>query len=397
MSSLRSTLRTVQASIRESGGLWTASLILDRLLPAGVLGLWRDVVVAPETLGAQVTALLRAWGMSVDHAAITTQHVLYADLRGIDSHGCSMLLAYHRGRQEGWLTMTPAIAVVRESESTALVDGGGGLGHVPADLAMQLAITKARASGVAAVAVRRSGHFGAAGAYARMAAAAGLIGIATTNTREPAVVPTRGTQARLGTNPIAIAAPAGRNPPFVLDMATSTASLGRLTMAWRRGRRIPEGWALDARGRPETSGRRGALGRRLTPLGATEELGSYKGYGLATAVEILSAALVGAPPFGHDAGESRVGHFLLAIDPERFRDGGAFGADLDALLDSLRACPPVRRARPVLVAGDPEHQTCAERRRRGIPLSRSVVEDIRTVVRAAGVPFLLDGPAGARS
>jgi len=388
---LRSAFHKLQATVRDSGPLWTASLIADRLLPVGILGLWRDVIVAPETLARQVATLLRAWGMSADHTAITVEHVLYADLHGIDSHGCSMLLRYHRDIADGSVTMTPTIAVVRESDTTALVDGGGGLGHVPADTAMKLAITRCRSAGLGAVAVRRSGHFGAAGAYASMAAEAGFIGIATTNTREPAVVPTSGTEARLGTNPIAFAAPAARNPPFVLDMATSTASLGKLTMAWRKGRSIPVGWALDRRGRPVTSGRLGALGRRLTPLGSSEELGSHKGYGLATAVEILSAVLAGRVSGGAADG---VGHFFLAIDPARFRDAGAFGADLDALLDSLRACAPVDPRCPVLVAGDPERAAYAERRRTGIPLSRSVVEDIRGIARAAGVPFLLD-PSGA--
>jgi LDH2 family malate/lactate/ureidoglycolate dehydrogenase len=219
-----------------------------------------------------------------------------------------------------------------------------------------------------------------------MAAQAGFIGIATTNTRDPAVVPTFGREAMLGTNPIAFAAPAARNRPFLLDMATSTASVGKLTMAWRKGRSIPVGWALNPAGRPVTSGRLAAKHRRLTPLGSNREMGSHKGYGLATAVEILSSVLPGL----RSGGSAGVGHFFLAIDPRRFRDEGGFEADLDALIESLRACTPTDASRAVLVAGDPEYAAYAERRRSGIPLSRSVIEDIRSVARASGVPFVLD-------
>jgi LDH2 family malate/lactate/ureidoglycolate dehydrogenase len=368
---------------KESGFLWTATLVLDRVAPLGVLGWWPDRRVAAGVLARQVDSILRAWGMSEAHAAITVDHVLYADLHGIDSHGCGMLLHYRRELDAGVLTMTPSVSVVRETTATALVDGGGGLGHVPADLAMTLAIEKCRSSGVAAVAVRNSGHFGAAGAYVAMAARAGLLGLATTNTRVAAVVPTFATTARLGTNPIAFAAPAARNPPFLLDMATSTASLGALAMAWRKGRAIPRGWALDERGDPQTSARRGVEDRRLTPLGSSREMGSHKGYGLAAAVEILSAVLPGS---------ATIGHFFLAIDPGRFRDAGEFQAELDGLIDSLHACPRVHESQPVLVAGDPERQAFEERQRDGIPISRGVVEDIRGIAAACGAPFLLDAP-----
>ena len=383
--------RIVQ-TIRDSGLLWTASLVLDRLLPIGVLGWWRDRRIPAEILTRQIGAILHAWGMSEEHAAITVEHVLYADLHGIDSHGCAMLLHYRREFDAGVLTMTPAIAVVQETATTALLDGGGGLGHVPAAMAMSLAIAKCRDAGVAAVGVKNSGHFGAAGAYASMAAEAGLLGFATTNTRVPAVVPTFATEARLGTNPIAFAASAARNPPFLLDMATSTASLGTLTTAWRKGRSIPSGWALDDLGAPLTSARRGALGRRLTPLGSNREMGSHKGYGLATVMEILSSVLTGSRRAANGT-PGGIGHFFLAVDPQRFRAGNEFAADLDVLVDSLRGCTRVDESQPVLVAGDPERAAFEERRRLGVPLSRSVVEDVRAIARACGAPFLLDGNA----
>lgn len=376
--------------LRASGLLWTASLVLDRLLPFGVLGLWPERRVAAEALAAQLEAIFAAWGMPPEHRTITVPHVLYADLRGIDSHGCSMVLHYHRSLAAGTLAIAPAVAVVRETATTALVDGGGGLGHVPADTAMKLAIAKCREAGVGVAAVRNSGHFGAAGTYVSMAAEAGYLALATTNTERPAVVPTFGAEARLGTNPIAVAAPATRSRPFLLDMATSTAALGRLTTAWRKGRPIPRGWAVDERGRPVTSGRVAARQRRLTPLGATPELGSHKGYGLAAAVEILSAVLPGARAGLTAVHGTGVGHFFLVLDPARFRDQGSFGDDLDDLLDSLRGCPPADPRHPVLVAGDPEHAAYEERLRLGIPLSRGLLEDLRAVARASAVEFTLD-------
>jgi LDH2 family malate/lactate/ureidoglycolate dehydrogenase len=370
-------VRRIVETTRISGPLWTASLILDRALPLGVLGMWPDLRVEPGALRRQLEAVFGAWGMPAEAAAETAAHVLFADLHGIDSHGCAMLLSYHRRLHAGRLDPRAAVEVVRDGPSTALVDGGGGLGHVPAATAMRLAIEKARASGVAAVAVRNSGHFGAAGAYASMAAEAGLIGVVTTNVLEPAVVPTFGREAKLGTNPVCVAAPARRNRPFLLDMATSAASLGQAVVAWRKGRAIPTGWAIDANGRPLTNGRAAAEGRRLLPLGSTRAMGGHKGYGLAAAVEILSHVLSG--------GET-VGHFTLALDPEAFAEG--FGGRMDAFLDDLRATRPLGDE-AVRIPGDPERAAAAERSERGIPLARAVVEDIRGVARAAGAEFVL--------
>lgn len=382
MTRLASSIAQFRQTARDSGLAWALSLAVDRILPAGVLRLWGDRVVSAPQLGKQLEAILRAWGMPDEHVQTTAEHLLWADLRGIDSHGSAMMLHYHRELIAGLLKTSPTVEVVRQGDATALIDGGGGLGHVPARLAMQLAITKCGDSGLAAVAVRNSGHYGAAGIYAAMAADAGFIGLATTSTRRPAVVPTRAAAARLGTNPLAFAAPAARNPAFLLDMATSTASLGKLTTAWRKGRSLPAGWAIDAKGNAVTDGRVAAEQRRLTPLGSSEEMGGHKGYGLATLVQILSSSLPG--------GDGPVGHFLLAIDPRRFRADGEFEADVDGLIDSLRSTPALDPAKPVLVAGDPEQAAYAQRSRDGIPLSRSTLEDLRQVARASGVAFGLD-------
>ncbi len=382
---------------RESGTLWAMGRVLDRFAPVPALRLrWKDRVVAPDRLRAQLRDILCAWGMSEERAETTAGLMLYADVRGIDSHGSGMMFSYHRLHAAGRLNPAPEIRVVRESPTTALLDGDGGLGHVPGQRAMSLAVEKCRGAGIGAVAVRNSGHFGAAGAYAAMASEAGFIGLATTSTREPFVVPTFGAESMLGTNPIAFAAPGRRNPGFLLDMATSTVALGKLTTAWRRGRRAPSGWALDPQGRSDRDPWRALSRRRLTPLGATPELGSHKGYGLGTMVEILSTVLSGdvyarTRDIGREGqAERTAAHFFLALDPAAFREDGGFARDLDDLLDALRGTRPLDPKRPVLVAGDPERAAQSEFSASGIPMARAVFEDLRAVARASGVAFVLD-------
>jgi LDH2 family malate/lactate/ureidoglycolate dehydrogenase len=260
---------------------------------------------------------------------------------------------------------------------------------------MNLACDKAAAIGVSVAAVRNSHHYGAAGAYAALASDRGLIGIAMTAVARPNVVPLYGADAMFGTNPIAFAAPAARNPPFLLDMATSTAALGKLTIASRVGKPIPEGWALDSDGRTLTDPDVALVHRWLTPLGATRPMGGHKGYGLAMMVEVLCTTLAGAQ-YGAlreqrdpDAARHDVGHFFLAIDPDAFREEGAFEADLDDMIDALRATRPVDPAEPVQVAGDPEVKARAERSARGIPLSARLARELRDIAHAAGADYLL--------
>jgi LDH2 family malate/lactate/ureidoglycolate dehydrogenase len=374
---------------RDSGLLWASTRALDRVVPIGAR-LWPSRLVSATLLSDQVERVLGAWGFSDEHSRITVERMLYADLHGIDSHGCSKLHFYDELRAAGRLNPNPAIEIVRSGEATVLIDGGGGLGHVPASLAMDEAIERALGSGVAVASVRNSGHFGAAGAYAAMAAKRGLIGVAATSTPTRTVVPTFGREPMVGSNALAVAAPAKRNPPFLLDMATSTVSLGRLAERWRTGRRIPRGWALDDRGRSVSSGRAAMRHRRLVPLGGDASTSGYKGYGLGLVVEILSALLPGVE-LARSSDEGRaVGHFLLAIDPAAFRERSALAEELDGLIDSLHAGARATPDQGVLVPGDPEEEVYAERRARGIPLSRGVFEDIRAVAISAGVSFVLD-------
>jgi LDH2 family malate/lactate/ureidoglycolate dehydrogenase len=174
-------------------------------------------------------------------------------------------------------------------------------------------------------------------------------------------------------------------------MATSTIPLGKLMTSWRKGHSLPGGWALDENGRSVTDARRAYQYRRLTPLGSTREMGGHKGYGLAAMVEILSALLAFNPAIHASWKERRgIGHFFLALDPHQFRAEGAFEADVDAMLDSLRSSDRLNPEQPILVAGDPERAAYEEHCRHGIQIPRSVIEDMRLVCRASGAPFLMD-------
>lgn len=370
----------------ESGPAWALALAAERLGFPAAQRLWSPKRVDADLLRRQLAAILEAWSMTSENATLCAEHIVYADLRAIDSHGAAMMPFYHRRYESGRLSPNPDIRVVQEDSATALVDGGGGLGHLAGDFAIRVAIAKAQEAGVAAVGVRNSWHFGAAGVYASRAAENGLIAMVTTTTPTPSVIPTGGRDPRLGTNPIAFVAPGQQGKAFALDMATSTVSRGKLLDRWRRGRGIPSLWAIDTNGRPVSNGRRAFEDRRLTPLGASPEGSSHKGYGLALMVEILSGLLTSADG---ENGEG-VGHFLLALDPGRFRADGTFGAALDELLTSLRSSPTIAPDATVQVAGDPERAALDERRRHGIPLSPHVYEDLRHLTKVADTPFLLE-------
>lgn len=358
--------------------------------------------VPADALARQVEAILLAWGMEAEPARVTVARLIEADLRGIDSHGIAMLRYYEEFRQAGHLVFKPAIRVVRETAVTALMDAGGGLGHYPSTLATDMVIAKARAAGVAVVAVRNSNHNGAAGVYAQRMAEAGLVGMSGTNVHRASIVPTFGAEAMFGTNPIAFAAPTRRNRPFVLDMATSTAAIGKFRLAQMHDKSVPEGWAVDETGAPLTDPSRALLLRLLTPLGGTRDQGSHKGYGLAAMIEILSAVLPGAtatPLRNREQGPTRptpnadnrldVGHFFAAVDPKAFREPGEFEADMDDMIDALRASKRANTSQPVLVAGDPEVAAVEERRRDGIPVPAPLMDMLRGLARTAQAPFTL--------
>ncbi|HUK07357.1 MAG TPA: Ldh family oxidoreductase [Stellaceae bacterium] len=358
--------------------------------------------VSAERVRQQIESVLTAWGMAPELVRTTAEVMVETDLAGVDSHGVSMLMDYDQSRIKGKLNLNANPHVVRESAVTALIDADAGLGHPAAVKGMDLAIDKALAMGVGIVSVFNSHHFGAAGYYAAMAPKRGVIGMVTSATRSIAVVPTRAAVPVLGTNPIAFAAPTRRNPPFRLDMATSTVAVNKIKVYQLNDKPIPAGWVLDGDGDPVTDPDRAMNYLRnrpeggLTPVGGTADMSSHKGYGLAMMVHILGGALSGAAfsPIRNRTQRPQdpdnLGHFLLAIDPKAFRPEGAFEDDLDAAIDVLHATSPADPELPVLVAGDPERITREKRIKDGIPIPPKLAESLRTVCERAGVEFLLD-------
>ena len=356
--------------------------------------------IAVEQVQRQVVEILSAWGMPEDLVETTADAIVYADVVGVDSHGLSMLMLYEDVWKAGRMRVEARPKIVRETATTALVDAAAGFGHPAGVLAMQLAIDKASSGGIGAVTVFNSHHFGAAGYYAALAPERGLIGFVTTSTRSPQVLPTRAAMPALGTNPIAFAAPARRNRPFLLDMSTSTVAANKVKVYDFHQKRLPPGWVLDEHGQSVTDPalameyvfKRDVGG--ITALGGTAEMGSHKGYGLSAMVQILSAALSGGsfPAVSLKTQKAsdpeNVGHFCLAIDPKAFRPEGGFEDDVDALIDVLHQTPPTNPAMPVLVPGDPEAMTREQRLRDGIPIPQTLSNKIRAICERCGAPFL---------
>jgi LDH2 family malate/lactate/ureidoglycolate dehydrogenase len=357
--------------------------------------------VPAEKIRGQILALLDAWGMEKDLAQVTAEVMVETDLAGVDSHGVSMLMDYESLKAKGKLNLKARPKVVKDGPVTALIDAGDGLGHPAAVMAMNLAVTKASSFGAGIVTVRNSNHFGAAGYYADLAAKAGMVGMVTSATRTIAVVPTRGKAPMLGTNPIALSAPAKRNAPFHLDMATASAANNKIKVYGFHKKPLPAGWVLDDAGKPVTDAdeamkivyetKKGGQ----TPLGGTPEMASHKGYGLALLVHILGGTLPGATfspirvKTQKPSDPDRTGHFCMAIDPKAFRPDGEFEADLDAVIDELHAAPAIDPARPVLVPGDPEIESRMRRLREGIPMPETLMAKLKDVCARSSVPFLL--------
>ena len=350
----------------------------------------------------QIVSILGSWGMDPELVRITAEVMVETDLAGVDSHGVSMLMDYENSKSKGKLNPKANPRIVRESSVTALVDADAGLGHPAAVMGMKIAIAKAKAMGVGVVSVFNSHHFGATGYYAALASKEGLVGMVTSATRSIAMVPTRAAVPVLGTNPIAFAAPARRNRPFLLDMATSSVANNKIKVYELNGKRLPPGWVLDGQGEPVTDPaaalriiyeKKGEGGQ--TPLGGTAEMSSHKGYGLALMVHILGGTLSGASfspirvKTQKPSDPDRLGHFFLAIDPKAFRPDGAFEEDLDAVIDVLHGTAPVDPAQPVLVPGDPEAAARERRLRDGIPLPASLLEKLRAICERSGVEFIL--------
>jgi LDH2 family malate/lactate/ureidoglycolate dehydrogenase len=358
----------------------------------------KSVKVQYEKLERFVSLVFQRLGMPVADAAIAARVLVMADLRGVDSHGVIRLSPdkwYVKAIRDGIVNPNPRIRIVNETPASALIEGDGGMGMVVGQRAVELAIEKARRVGVGVVAARNSRHFGMAAYYAMLALPHDMIGISMTNAGRQ-VVPTFGQEAKYGTNPLCLAAPTREEPPFVLDMATTTAAAGKLEVAAQRGNPIPLGWALDEKSAPTADPRVAQQARKLLPLGSSRDGGSHKGYGLAIMVEILCGALTGSLACLTPPVTGIRGHFFGAIDISRFRPVEEFKQELDTLLRDLKSTTPERGQRRVYAAGEIEHETALERSANGIPLHLSILERLRELSRQLEVPYDLESSVPER-
>jgi L-2-hydroxycarboxylate dehydrogenase (NAD+) len=355
-----------------------------------------EQVYAYERLLNFTRGIFSAIGCSEQDATTAAVALLSADLRGIDSHGVARLTGYVRLWEAKRANTKPAIRIIHETPSTAVVDGGGGLGLVVAPYAMQVAIEKAEKVGTGWVSVQHSNHFGIAGYHAMKAVERDMIGIAMTNA-SALVAPTFSIERLLGTNPICVAVPAGTEPPFVADLATTTAANGKLEILQRKNEHAPEGWIQDKDGNPSTNPHELKSGGALLPLGGDREHGSHKGYALGAVVDIFSAILSGAnygtwvPPFPAyipmpaDMPGKGVGHFFGAMRIDAFRPAADFKKHMDQWIRRFRSAKTVEGQEQVLIPGDPEREMESDRLRRGIPLLHSVSDDLEYLGKRFGV------------
>ncbi len=345
--------------------------------------------VAFDTMEQFMVDAFKEVGIPEEDAKICADVLITSDKRGIDSHGVGRFKPFYVDRiKEGIINPVTNIKVVKESPTTAVLDGQNGMGHVIGKRAMELAIEKATNYGMGMVAVRNSNHYGIAGYYSMMAIQKGMIGITGTNAR-PSIAPTFGVENMLGTNPLTFGMPTDEEFPFVLDSATSIAQRGKIEVYGREGKPLPEGWVIgeDGTARTDTEQVLKDLvtgGAALAPLGGIgEELGGYKGYGYATVVEILSAALQGGAFLkdltGLDNGKKvpyHIGHFFIAIDVEAFTELDAFKKTTGDILRELRASKLAPGQERIYTAGEKEYIAWQYRKDKGVPLNEAIQRDI---------------------
>jgi len=331
--------------------------------------------------------------ISAKDARTAADILLEADLRGVDSHGIIRLDTYYGTRlRKGLIDPHAPLTVVRETGTTLALDGGHGLGQIVAHNAMARCIEKARQSSIAMTTVRNSNHYGIAGYYAMMALPHDMIGISLTNS-QPLIAPSHSRVALLGTNPIAVAVPAGGERPYVLDMATSIVPIGRITVYQKAEKKVPAGWGIDPQGRVTEDPNQILNGGALLPLGGTDEMRGYKGYGLSLLVDLLSGLLSGAA-FGGHVGQSsnapaNVGHFFAAMRIDLFRSAEEFKSDMDTYLREIKSAPLAAGEERILIHGEKEFEKRAINEKNGVPLMQPVVKMLEDAARDAAIPYTL--------
>ncbi len=361
----------------------------------------KEAIVQTESLTDFCVQVFQKLGMPEEDARITTDVLVAANLRGIDSHGVARLRRYVNGIRDGMMSVDPEVEVVVETPVTATVDAGGGLGQPVSYRAMETAIQKAVDYGAGFVTVRNSNHYGIAGYYAMMSLEHDCIGMSMTNAAVLAV-PTFGRDSMLGTNPIAVAAPANKERPFVMDMATTTVPRGKLEVYNRLEKPLPMGWATDETGTPTDDAGRvlenfiDRAGGGLLPLGgAGELLGGHKGYGLMMWVDIFCAILSGASyanlvypktPEGKPL-PSDIGHFFGAWRVDAFRPVDEFKAAMDDLQQRIKDTPKAEGESRIYIHGEKEYEEAEVRSRDGIPLNPKVAADLKAIGEEVGVKY----------
>ena len=352
----------------------------------------KSYIYKPEDLFDFMVRFFVKLGVPQDRAEVTAEILQSADLRGVNSHGMIRLHTYYGSRlQKGLIDPHAEPEIIRESIASLALDGKNGLGQVNAKIAMEMCIEKAQNSGIAMVTVKNSNHYGIAGYYAMMALEHDMIGISLTNA-QALVAPTYGKKRLLGTNPIAVAAPALSQQPYVLDMATSIVPIGKVTVYQKAHENIPNGWGMDPKGRITETPTEVIQGGALLPLGGSDLMRGYKGYGLALLVDILSGVLSGAA-FGQEVGHPKdnlnanVGHFFAAMRLDAFRDPQEFKQDLDALFTQLKETEKAEGQERVYIHGEKEFERAARYREEGIPLLEEVVKNLEEAGSSVGIPF----------
>jgi LDH2 family malate/lactate/ureidoglycolate dehydrogenase len=351
-------------------------------------GVDSGILFPADRLRGWTQEILQKVGVSRDDATLLADSLIEANLRGVDTHGITrMLCVYVERIQKGVMSAKSNLVVVREKASTALIDCHNSIGQIGAARAMQMTIEKAAKTGVAFSAVRHSNHYGMAAYWAMMALPHGMIGFSSTNA-PAAMAPTGGRTAMLGTNPIAIAIPAGRELPVVLDMATTVVARGRIVLHAKQDKPLDPGWALDHRGVPTTDPHT-ALEGLLAPIGG------YKGYGIALAIDFICGILTGSNYGTHFPGfladnmidPTDVGSVFAAVNVESFMDLPEFTATIDKAIQEIKTSARAEGAERIYIPGEIEFDTKAERLAHGIPIPDPVVKDFIALGSELGVPF----------
>lgn len=343
-----------------------------------------------------VRRALGSVGVDETDATIVADVLVASDLRGIESHGLARLESYYVSRlRTGKMEPKPKREIVRETDTSIVIDAGNGLGHPAGKLAMQKVMEKALKHGAAFGGVRNSNHFGIAGYYAMMAMDTDLIGIASTNSTRFGA-PTYGKDILLGTNPLAFAIPADKEPAFVLDFATTTVPRGKLEVYNRKEKPLEEGWAIDANGQPTRSAQ-DALKGALLPLGGFGvEHGGHKGYGLGLLVDILCGVLTGGAfgkdlPLPNDGPQpGKISHWFAAFRIDGFRDVTAFKRDMDKELRNFKDSAKAPGADRIYVAGEIEYEKTLEHRKSGVPVHVKVWDGLKKMCEELNIPFELE-------